>query len=394
MQSVRSDGDRVQSVRSDCGVCTEEVKEGEKGVQCDDCKVWFHTKCVSIDPKVYQAMTGFKSVNKSALYWFCGECNKGFQELKLEMKQIKAKQQAVEDEMKQMRLELNSWKKENGKEIVLKVVEEREKKLGVEELQKVVEKLKVESSVTKKEIQDSRVEVEKEWKEALQKKEDDIRKAFVQVVKEDDDVKKSFVEIMREQEEQWSIKVSRKEREESKRNEVNMRKDIRMGVVEEMEREKRKNNLVLMGVPEEGNDGEGTEKVAEVINGLIPEAKVDFVLVGRIGKKENGTRPIRIRVEDQSHRRKLLGRAKDLKSMEGLGRIYIVPDLTRVQQLEDKKLRDEVKRLRATGERGVKIEKGVVVVRNGVSVAVGESDVMVGGSGDASGQSGATGASV
>ena len=161
------------------------------------------------------------------------------------------------------------------------------------------------------------MEVEKEWKEAL-RKEEDIRKAFVQVVKEDDDVKKSFVEIMREQEEQWSIKVSRKEREESKRNEVNMRKDIRMGVVEEMEREKRKNNLVLMGVPEEGNDGEGTKKVADVINGLIPEAKVDFVLVGRIGKKENGTRPVRIRVEDQSHRRKLLGQAKDLKSMEGV----------------------------------------------------------------------------
>ena len=62
--------------------------------------------------------------------------------------------------------------------------------------------------------------------------------------------------------------------------------------------------------------------------------------------------------------------------------------------MEDKKLRDEVKRLRATGERGVKIEKGVVVVRNGVSVVVEESDVIVGGSGDASVQSCVTGATI
>jgi hypothetical protein len=192
----------------------------------------------------------------------------------------------------------------------------------------------------------------------------------VKVVKEDGDVKKSFVEIVREQEEQWSIKVNKKDKEESRKMEARMSKDIRMGVVEEMEREKRRNNLVLMGVPEEGLDGEGREIVADVINGLLPEVKVEFVLMGRIGKRGNGTRPVRVKVDDQSHRRKILGRAKDLKTMEGMDKIFIVPDLTRVQQLEDKKLREEVKRLRASGERGARIEKGVVVVRSERSESV------------------------
>jgi hypothetical protein len=147
-----------------------------------------------------------------------------------------------------------------------------------------------------------------------------------------------------------------------------MRKDIRMGVVEEMEREKRRNNLVLMGVPEEGENGEGREIVKDIISGLMPGVQVNFELVGRIGKKGVGTRPVRIKVDDQSHRRKLLARAKDLKDKEGLDKIYIVPDLTRVQQMEDKKLREEVRRLRAAGERGVKIEKGAVVIRNGGQV--------------------------
>jgi hypothetical protein len=147
-----------------------------------------------------------------------------------------------------------------------------------------------------------------------------------------------------------------------------MRKDIRMGVVEELEREKRRTNLVLMGVPE-GDDGEGREIVTDVVNGLVPEVKVEFVIVGRIGKKGNVARPVRIRVDEQGHRRKLLARAKDLKGKEGLDKIYIMPDLTRLQQQEDKALRDEVKRLRTAGETGVRIEKGVVVIRKQIGEA-------------------------
>jgi nitrogen fixation/metabolism regulation signal transduction histidine kinase len=147
-----------------------------------------------------------------------------------------------------------------------------------------------------------------------------------------------------------------------------MRKDIRMGVVEELEREKRRSNLVLMGVPEEGEWGEGREIVLDVVNGLVPEVNVEFVIIGRIGKKGNAARPVRIRVEDQGHRRKLLSRAKELKGREGFQRIYIVPDLTRVQQEEDKALRDEVRRLRVAGENGVRIEKGVVVIRKPMRV--------------------------
>ena len=42
-------------------------------------------------------------------------------------------------------------------------------------------------------------------------------------------------------------------------------------------------------------------------------------------------------------------------------KLYIVPDLTKEQQSEDTKLRDEVKRLRASGATNVRISKGNVV---------------------------------
>jgi hypothetical protein len=358
-----------QSEKSDCGVCKGEVKEGGKGVECDCCHLWFHSKCVSMDQRLYNALTTFTAAdNGPGLYWYCSSCNKGFLEWKSELASVRMKQQELDENMKKMEEGMEKWKKENGREVVLKEVAEREMKLGVEELQQVVEKLEVESGENKKKIQDSREEVERKWREEIKKKEEDMKRSWVAVVKEDSEIKQSFVEIVKEQEEQWNLKASRKDREENRKNEINMRKDIRMGVVEEMEREKRRNNLVLMGVPEEGENGEGREIVKDVISGLMPGVQVNFELVGRIGKKGVGTRPVRIKVDDQSHRRKLLARAKDLKDKEGLDKIYIVPDLTRVQQMEDKKLREEVRRLRAAGERGVKIEKEAVVIRNGGQV--------------------------
>jgi hypothetical protein len=47
--------------------------------------------------------------------------------------------------------------------------------------------------------------------------------------------------------------------------------------------------------------------------------------------------------------------------MEGKERIFIVPDRTRIQQDEDKKLREEVKRLRLAGGVRVRIVRGTVV---------------------------------
>jgi len=68
--------------------------------------------------------------------------------------------------------------------------------------------------------------------------------------------------------------------------------------------------------------------------------------LGRIGRKGVGPRPVRIMIKENAHRRKLLANARELKTMAGLNKIYLVPDLTRLQQMEDKKLRDQVKELR------------------------------------------------
>jgi hypothetical protein len=48
---------------------------------------------------------------------------------------------------------------------------------------------------------------------------------------------------------------------------------------------------------------------------------------------------------------------------EGLRRIYVAPDLTRIQQEEDKKLRDKLKEVRGEGKRSENERKNVKIVR-------------------------------
>ena len=67
-----------------------------------------------------------------------------------------------------------------------------------------------------------------------------------------------------------------------------------MEVAEEWERERRRNRLVLMGIPEVGDDGGGNEIVQEVMKGLLYEEKVQYQVLGRIGKKGLRARPIRV----------------------------------------------------------------------------------------------------
>ena len=39
-----------------CGVCGQEVRDSEEGVQCDGCRSWLHTQCAGISHHSYTQM--------------------------------------------------------------------------------------------------------------------------------------------------------------------------------------------------------------------------------------------------------------------------------------------------------------------------------------------------
>ena len=69
--------------------------------------------------------------------------------------------------------------------------------------------------------------------------------------------------------------------------------------------------------------------------------KVGYEVVGRVGKKGDNPRPLRIKVEDSRSRKKILISVNNLKDMKGKKNIYIVPDLTKMQQKEDREISEE-----------------------------------------------------
>ena len=93
----------------------------------------------------------------------------------------------------------------------------------------------------------------------------------------------------------------------------------------------------------------------------MEEVRIEYQVIGRIERKEDKVRPLRIKLNDVEDKRRVLSRARNLKKVEGMDKIYIVSDLTKTQQEEEKKLREEVKRIREQGDLTARISKGVIV---------------------------------
>ena len=51
-----------------CRVCTLEVEDDDKSVQCDLCNRWIYIKCSEIDHQKYEKL------KKDLLAWYCADC--------------------------------------------------------------------------------------------------------------------------------------------------------------------------------------------------------------------------------------------------------------------------------------------------------------------------------
>ena len=246
----------------------------------------------------------YKSIKKfdgkklgSGIHWYCGGCNGKVCELLKGIGGIKEKQELLERDIEEIKKELINIRG------------------GM-----------ISNSVKKEELM---VEVRKEIAEGAQ--------AFAEGNKE------------------MKTEAGRKKEDE---------REVQIQVNEMLERDKSKLNLVIMGVSEDETEGEGDEeKVQKMLDELLERERVKYSLIGRVGKKgtrETAIRPIRIKIETIENKGKILKKARNLKEIEEYRKVYIVPDMTRKQQEEDKTLRDKVKEFRAKGMEGVRIQRGNV----------------------------------
>ena len=131
-------------------------------------------------------------------------------------------------------------------------------------------------------------------------------------------------------------------------------------------RNKKRDYLIVSGIAEasfksvEERKAKDTAEVEKVAVSLgIYDIDVEEVI--RLGRA-NSDRPrlIRFKCEDQNQRMEFLSKAKQLRSSQEFSRVFISPDLTKLQLQKSKALRDELKRRQEAGERVI-IRRGRII---------------------------------
>lgn len=282
-----------------CGHCKGVVKDEDSAVQCELCYVWFHCGCAGIDDTVYPHL------GQAGLHWFCKHCNSKFAAIMKSIAKLEERQTGTEAK-------------------VIKIQEDLVAVRG-----------------------DCKKMVETGMRD-MEKTNGDIKKELTRLGQKNEEMEGRLKKVEEQRGVQASASVG-----------APVPGLSREDIVEQIEIDKRKGNLILMGIKEEENEWDTVNKL---VQHLIDQEGTEVVKgVERIGKRvEEKDRPVRIVLASTEARFEILKCSPKLKGSTFDG-YYISPDLTPKQQLQDKNLRDKLKALRQGGATGLKIKKGTIV---------------------------------
>ena len=239
--------------------------------------------------------------------------------------------------------------------------------IGLTEKQGIFEK---EMESMKREIGAMRKDLKEERKESLdrqvkvQAELEGVKKEVVEVGKDISEQKAKYLEVIRQGLSKEQLEAD-KGIAANKDNAMKQDREFQVRLTEAMERDKRKNNVVVMGVDEGMGDNEARKYVEEMFATIMEKEVTSLDWKGRIGRVGSKCRPIRVGIEDHVYRRTLMKKARSLRDSKEYEKIFISPDLTRKQQEDDKTLRDKLKEFRNEGIEGVKINRGSIIRMDG-----------------------------
>jgi hypothetical protein len=139
---------------------------------------------------------------------------------------------------------------------------------------------------------------------------------------------------------------------------------------EEMDKERRKCNLIIHGLEENANGDLSEQKLQD--EGRVKDAlysiKAELTAVPteltRLGEKKPGRiRPVRITVNSITAKRDILSKARLLRENASFDNVYIGPDLTFKEREANTVLVKELKTRRDAGERNLMISRGKIIAK-------------------------------
>ena len=138
--------------------------------------------------------------------------------------------------------------------------------------------------------------------------------------------------------------------------------------VEEIERERRKKNIVIFNL-QEPNGSESSERYREdeekcgkifVEELNVQDLRIEKLI--RIGKKtENRRRPLLVKLGSEDERKTVMKAASKLRNSKNFERLYISKDMTVSEREKEKKLREELSQRKQQGESELIIRRGKII---------------------------------
>ena len=136
-------------------------------------------------------------------------------------------------------------------------------------------------------------------------------------------------------------------------------------IVDELaERDRKAKNLMIYNFPEEHDLETEKANFIKMCNDITNPDEIRLLKFYRIGRKDgNRFRPLLVGFDTEDIKLLILSRAHRLRYHQIYNKVYIAPDMTKLERTKYKKLVEELKTRRQQGEQNLIIRNGVIITR-------------------------------
>lgn len=328
--AVDSEGKKVDMRNDDCCVdCGKEVLDSHQGVKCDACGFWHHALCEKVSDEVFDFLQSHGS--EESVMWYCRKCTvmcKGFMKL---MNDILESQLRIEERLEEVvgnvgkrMAETSDAMEKRMSELVEKLEKDRQSEDGDGSKEEPQQRIEAKVDALLETVSANRTDSH-----------------YVHDCVED----AILVKIAEEQEEAEEIR-------------------------------KRKNNVVIFGVPESAESDFERRRTDDEdrLQTVLHLIKCDTTTVNKIVRmgrrpeqRDAKPRPMLVTMASEKQKDQVLAKSKNLKRSghEEMDKVFIFQDLTLRQRERRKRLVQELKDRRQRGEGDLIIAGGKIVDRQG-----------------------------
>ena len=323
------------------GECKSVVeKRTEKGVQCELCELWFHSKCEDIHDDTY------KLLNQDKIHVYCGRCDKAAGQILKSILKLNERLDKLEENQNTFKNEVNTTIQDFADTLMEEAKTQNEK---VVKLDKAVEDMK-------KEVGRSKIEYKAEFKKLNEKMADMIKS------REESDYEKQIEQITQAfvKDTQWTDIVKKEvnsqiENVSAELSSIQKIGDVTKSMAEvEREKEARSNNIIVYRVTESSDTSfEGRQKhdkaiIIDLMRELIDEDFEEFEIkktfrLGKMNEDAGKQRPILVQFINKMTKNYLMNNLYYLRKTP-YKEVVISHDMTRKERDQCKKLVEEAKK--------------------------------------------------